>query len=688
MRSEIIEATFIVASIWWAVFTAAAFFGAPGSFFLGERHFFTSWIGVLAGLLIGGGGVASCIYLDRKNRELLLHPEVKRGLSISIGKVPEQAGTPARSKVMPDLTGTPSLRRWMDWIGKASPEHLTLAKAIIRTVWNNQNLPATHVKGGHGGKTLFEHTVLVCEQMLLLSQNWEYTGLRGKSGSLVLALRDANYRFDRTDPLIGIVALAHDLGKIECYIREDGNIVGSRHDHDRVSSQMLARMPEFWNLPREDRSALLGSVGYYHHPQDLPLDQDGRSSDDRAIALLELLIKADYAAGDIEGGRASFVAPSPSSTGSFSQSSESGEKTGGGVVPRENVSEEQLWEAFVELVKEPGRVNGRNAKLSIGQKCGELVYFKEQSLRVELVKKLGISDMHRYGDGRYAFTEDLLETLIDKNVLYNWHEGQEYSKYRALFRVAFFNAENGGHLATWPATVIVKPGASIPFLSSLPDHPANPKIERPVYSENSARNKNKAGEESDAPVSGSNKTTDSVIDPFAAEDPFAAGPIMDDQVGSAPDEAIDDQEAGGDALAEMSPDIEAIERERKEEERAIQERKEDRISKAADARLSPNVLDKLSALDEVAPAEEFGRKPSKKPGTRLLAEIASIMEACSSENIKPIGEKEGVVWFRLSVLEAAAPGVNWADEAEKEHGLVKIKDLGETVAIGLIKSFN
>lgn len=679
MRSEVIKATFIVALIWWAILTAYAFFGDPVGFVFGKRHFFTSWTAILMGVLIGGGGSAAYIFLDRQNRRLLLQPEEKRGLSISIGEVPEQAGTPLRSKVMPDLTGTASIRRWLGWLEKTSPEHAVLAKAIIRTFWNDPNLPATHVKGGHGGKTLFEHTVLVCEQMLLLSQNWEYKGLRGKSGALVLALRDTNYRFDRTDPLIGIVALAHDLGKIECYILEEGNIVGSRHDHDRVSSQMLARMPEFWDLPREDRSALLGSVGYYHHPQDLPLDQDGRAADDRSIALLELLIRADHAAGDVESGRAPFVAPSQSSAGSYSQSSSEsgGRESAGGAVPRESISEEQLWNAFIELVKEPGRVNGRNAKLSIGQKRDELVYFKEQALRVEMVKRLGISDMHRYGDGRYAFTEDLLEVLIDKNVLYNWHEGQEYSKHRALFRVSFFNAENSGHLATWPAVVIVKPGSSIPFLSSLPDHPANPKIERPVYSENSARNKNKGGEAD---------TGETATSGSASEiDPFASGPVMDDPIDNAPVESACDQgETGEDALAEMAPDIEAIERERSEAKIAVQEEKEVKTSQAADARLRPDVLGKLNELDEVvAPAEEFGRKPARNPGTRILAEIASVMEAYSSERIKAIGEKEGVVWFRLSILEAAAPGLNWPEEAEKEHGLVKMKDLGETVAIGL-----
>jgi hypothetical protein len=229
--------------------------------------------------------------------------------------------------------------------------------------------------------------------------------------------------------------------------------------------------------------------------------------------------------------------------------------------------------------------------------------------------------------------------------------------------------------------VIVKPGSSIPFLSSLADHPANPKIERPVYSENSAKNKNQKGcDDSDQAAESSSGGGTSDIDPFAS------GPVMDD---NAPVEAADEpEETGEDALAAMAPDLEVIERERKEAEVAIQERKEERISLAADARLSPTVLGKLNELDEVAPAEEFGRKPqTKSPGTRILAEIASVMEACSTERIKPIGEKEGVVWFRLSVLEVAAPGMNWPEEAEKEHGLVKMKDLGETVAIGLIKSF-
>ena len=115
------------------------------------------------------------------------------------------------------------------------------------------------VKGGHGGRSLLEHSLLVAFQMQNLAMKWTYTGLRDRSGKRVsLKLRDDNYKFDPMDPIVLIVGLAHDIGKIEAYLYDDtGEIVGSHHEHDLTGARMIARMPEMWDLPEADRQAML-----------------------------------------------------------------------------------------------------------------------------------------------------------------------------------------------------------------------------------------------------------------------------------------------------------------------------------------------------------------------------------------------------------------------------------------------
>lgn len=370
-----------------------------------------------------------------------------------------------------------AVRLWLANLQNSHPGHYRLAGAVLRILAHNPKLPATHVEGGHGGKSLLEHSLTVAQCALSAARTWEYKGQFSSKGVLVSALRDPLYKFRSDDPLIGIIALAHDIGKIECYLWDSGDIVGCRREHDSVSGMMLASLDETWDIPMVDAEAMIQAVSHYHKPMMLPLKDDRRPGDDRTVALMELLISADNIAGKIESGMVYEDGAGGSISSRVAEDATEADKA-------------RIWKAFLDVTSVPDAINGRSSA-SIGQKCEGLVYLKESGLRVAMMKALGMSGTRKLGDGRYLVTVHIMETLMDNGVLFHRYEGQEYSHHRAMFRVAFHNGKTGDHITTWPTVLIIDPMANdqLPALRALADHPSVASIERPVFSENSAVNK-------------------------------------------------------------------------------------------------------------------------------------------------------------------------------------------------------
>lgn len=444
-----ISPTLTVFGVWWV---ATAYF-APS-------YDWTSMVqmGAIAGfgILLGIVGAIVSIAVIRVGYRSIVSPSELRGLNSSIGEVPLPKPEPLRADELPAISPVTMpdipadfVDNWLDEYGSEYPQHAELFKALLRVLNFRPDLPATHVHGGHGGRTLLQHSMLTAWIMAEVSKSWKYDGLRDRSGKrVVLPLRDPQYEFNSHDPMVAIIGLAHDIGKIESFVyNEQGDVVGIRSEHDLTGSRMIARMQETWDIPSTDRNAMLLAIAHYHHPVELPLAPNQRKAvarDDRTIALMELLINADFKVTSVETRG---VMPSEEEYRSYDSV--------------RSVSPEQLYGEFVALIHEAHRINSGNIKYSVGQLSpspdgkGGLLYLHEESLRLNMMRRLGMQNAENLGNGRFQITVDLLNVLKARGILYTTHENLDYSAGNAMWVCDVLGSKNQ-RVSSWPCVIAVK----------------------------------------------------------------------------------------------------------------------------------------------------------------------------------------------------------------------------------------
>lgn len=411
---------------------------------------------VAFGLILGVVAALVSIAVIRSGYRTVVAPTELRGLRCSIGEVPMPMPPPERAEALPALSpltmpDIPAdfVDNWLDEYAAEYPKHAALFKALLLVLNNLPNLPATHVPGGHGGRTLLQHSMLTAWIMTEVSKTWEYDGLRDRNGKKILVpLRNPNYKFRPHDPMVGIIGLAHDIGKIESYTYNDrGEVVGIRSEHDLTGSRMIARMQETWDIPADDRDAMLLAIAHYHHPVELPMAPDQRrmvARDDRTIALMELLIRADFTVTRVEN---SGEMPTDEEYRSLDSV--------------RSVSPEQLYEEFIALIHEAHRINSGNIKYSVGQISpapdgkGGLLYLHEESLRTHMMRRLDLQSTEHLGNGRYQITVDLLNVLKARGLLYTIHENLDYSAGNAMWVCEVLGSKNQ-KVSDWPCVIAVK----------------------------------------------------------------------------------------------------------------------------------------------------------------------------------------------------------------------------------------
>lgn len=470
-----------VFSFWWVVLGAWTLFKGEIDLIPAIQASISVGVIWLLGGVLGGIGGVTWVILERQAKKEGLVADKVRGLACSIGPVPLNAKAPGRAETLPSFEGIPDVPSefFPDWIARYSethPEHVRLVEAMLQVYEHSKHLPATHVVGGHGGRTLLQHSLLVSYQMQNLAFKWNYTGLRDRTGKKVLLkLRDGAYEFDPSDPLVLIVGLAHDIGKIEAFIFENGKIVGSHHEHDLTGARMMARIPEMWGIPDADRVALLLAIAHYHHPMELPLSPDRRAIDDRTIAVMELLIKADFVASAIERKG---VTPSEQD---YNQEMDEREKS--------EITDEDLWIAFSEILNETGRINSADLNYNVGTICqiagqnAMRLVLHEPSIRGALMRRLGIMDAEQMGDGRYPLTIRLLKLIDENGLLIKSIKDLNYPAESALWSVSFFGRKKtrgtneAARLTGWPAAIVMLPSVT-PFVAALPSYPWTGQVER------------------------------------------------------------------------------------------------------------------------------------------------------------------------------------------------------------------
>lgn len=473
----------MVFAFWWTLLTFLAFSMSPLEVIRNWPQIGSSMKLWAIGLVAGALASAWWIWFQRAGMSMVLEGSTVGAIRASLGQVPIHLQQPKRIISPKHQLPLPEpVKKWVAQAAQDFPTHQALFLAIWAIYTAHKAWPASHRRGGHGGRKLWEHCLAVVETALDMAPNWTFTGVyvrsRGRKPRLIISPSRADYEFDRGDPLIPILALAHDLGKIEAYLlQQDGSVLTTEmgttqnHDdlgihHDAIGARILARLPEFWALPAADRRILALVIAHYHHPSHFPVDHKGLSIDDRTTTLLEFLIEADKKTSHMETGQ----------------------------LEEEELTEESevdLYNAFVAIVTEPGRINGIHADskndrgFMIGSKHDGLIVIREEQLRLLLLAKLG---MHLgVGDNRYRITRTLLTILTEKGLLYSVHEGIDFTHYFPMWEISQRRAKDGGHITNWRPVIILKLKKNTPELSvldALQDKTSRLRIERPIYTHN------------------------------------------------------------------------------------------------------------------------------------------------------------------------------------------------------------
>lgn len=209
--------------------------------------------------------------------------------------VPEIAKAQAKSGLFP----VAFWNAWCEKNGFGSP-HVRLARRILLTLGAKPDFPAGTDPTHHGGRSLLSHSLLVAFLCMQQRHTYEY-----KEGCEKTPLADKKFTFaaHRESPLIMLVGLAHDIGKLTSFVPDPdkpGHYMVDKLEHDREGIVILARLDEWWELTTADRDTLTAVVGHYHAESRMPVTRKGRAIDDMRHALVYLLIGADNVAGQRE----------------------------------------------------------------------------------------------------------------------------------------------------------------------------------------------------------------------------------------------------------------------------------------------------------------------------------------------------------------------------------------------------
>lgn len=476
----------------------------------------------------------------------------RKGCRVSIGKLPPPippAQVPVEARLFDGVIDFSSYQR-------AFPAYANVLLAVARYMNTVPGLPASPVPGGHGGATLIQHSLNVVRAMEDVCRNWRFEGHRNKDGSFWYQVAPVNgnpfHQFDPADPILPLAAFVHDLGKVACYkLQPDGSVVertetafyfdGSLLDkdkskkrkveHDTEGAKILRRMPELWELPAGDVRALVTAVGYYHKIGSLPLSD---WLDDRTRSLVELLAYADQVAGARESGNedplpqsiapdAADPLPAAQDAGCSVSSKPVVDSDGQiqiapellmprrdddsprPVVTSDHQDPEALddheFERFLDVLRDPNRINGRDARERIGFKFGDWIYVSDMKLRSAMATIYEnvwyANDPSQNRGSMHAWTKKLLKRLDNMGLLMKTFGDLTFTHKTALFTTV---STTEGHAGREERFVMVFASALLPSLEVLSDCKTPPQIVKCSFGDGKAVNKKQSVGDSEALV--------------------------------------------------------------------------------------------------------------------------------------------------------------------------------------------
>jgi hypothetical protein len=186
---------------------------------------------------------------------------------------------------------------------------------------------------------------------------------------------------------------------------------------------------------------------------------------------MELLIKADFRTGAIESKG------SVPSEADYEREMDAREQSGN--------NDDALWDSFLMLIQESGRINSSDPRYNIGTFCqvdgtsGTRLLLREDAVRPALMTRLAIHESATMGDGRHELSIRLLRLLDRKGYLVKKIRDQEFPTDSAFWEVAFHGVKNGQmkRITGWPFVIIIDPSIS-PYIAKLNTYNWTAHIER------------------------------------------------------------------------------------------------------------------------------------------------------------------------------------------------------------------
>lgn len=453
MRNPIIRAFLLVLGFWWVV---GFVWGAIYYNEVPERFLFLGHVNnVVVIAIMTFVGSAFLVWADRWIRKGGLGVVKKRGVISSIGLIPNLV-TWDRASLGQGIDES----KWpktAEWVKTAPNEYKEAFLAIMTTIMSKPDLPASPVSGGHGGFTLFAHTLNVVEHGLTKRDSWLFERRKSdplKGSALPVVLYNA-----------AVLTLAgHDIGKMKAFIVENGKVVDWKKSHDKEGAQILATLEEMWQIPEDDRKAIIAAVAHEHHPQDLPTHTGSETQ-----LLMEFLIDIDEWASREEEGKLAVI---------------KGQESGSEIHP-EGLGDEEMWSWFLQMIAKPNTINGRDERFRVAFKdANQLLYFNEIKVRTALATEFfqdPVLAESKKGDGRAVITERLLKILDDKGALIKSWQDFHFGYKGALFKVESID-KKGKKLGEWATAFIVDLKDYMPGnVRALDPAPNPPRIVEPVF---------------------------------------------------------------------------------------------------------------------------------------------------------------------------------------------------------------
>ncbi len=181
--------------------------------------------------------------------------------------------------------------------------YVGLFDAIMETLLHEDQLDVPAGIDRHGGRSLLTHTLLVAALMIERAAKYKYHPYNVEP-------INHNYKLDPLDPLILILGVSHDLGKVRgLKYNEDGDAIGLVHGHTCLSAREITRFPQYWDarILAQDRQIIQRALAYSGQVSNTPVQKlkEGRPpvvTSDRLHALMGLMGECDRLASAIENG--------------------------------------------------------------------------------------------------------------------------------------------------------------------------------------------------------------------------------------------------------------------------------------------------------------------------------------------------------------------------------------------------